>query len=209
MCLPQNSPAAAYWHGHNFPRQVGPKGKCLVIGAKPRERLQGDSWSQQCWGGQVLGHTSSGWMRGEFIWCYSKPRQRSVRQQHFNGGTMKVSHSSSTWARSPAAALQVLPRDLSVTLSRCIGTQGCGGPAAWPRNRPTFMSASSLHVFSIQWWYSLISFFIRVQQLLTEMETAQKFSFDGFIEKFALKNQPCSLTQEWLIRHLLPRLRSI
>ena len=98
------------------PRQVGPKGKCLVIGAKPCERLQGDSWSQQCWGGQVLGDASSGGMRGEFIWCYSKPRQRSVRQQHFCSGTVKVSHSSSTWARLPAAALRVLPRDLSVTL---------------------------------------------------------------------------------------------
>lgn len=98
MCLPRNSVAAAYWRGHNFPRQVGPKGKCLVIGAKPCERLQGDSWSQQCWGGQVLGDASSGGMRGEFIWCYSKPRQRSVRQQHFYSGTVKVSHSSSTWA---------------------------------------------------------------------------------------------------------------
>ncbi|GLD49823.1 LIM/homeobox protein Lhx9 isoform X4 [Lates japonicus] len=56
-------------------------------------------------------------MRGEFIWCYSKPRQRSVRQQHFYSGTVKVSHSSSTWARLPAAALRVLPRDLSVTLN--------------------------------------------------------------------------------------------
>ncbi|KAK2908061.1 hypothetical protein Q8A73_009134 [Channa argus] len=54
----------------------------------------------------VLGDGSSGGMRGEFIWCYSKPRQRSVRQQHFYRGTVKVSHSSSTWARLPAAALR-------------------------------------------------------------------------------------------------------
>lgn len=102
--------------GHNFLRQVGPKGKCLVIGAKPCERLQGDSWSQQCWGGQVLENASSGGMRGEFIWCYSKPRQRSVLEQHFYSGMVKVSHSSSTWARLPAVALLLLPRDLSVTL---------------------------------------------------------------------------------------------
>lgn len=69
----------------------------------------------------VLGRTgsgdaSSGGMRGEFIWCYSKARQPSVQQQHFCSGTAKVSHSSSTWARFPAAAPRVLPRDLSVTL---------------------------------------------------------------------------------------------
>lgn len=60
---------------------------------------------------------SSGRMRGEFILCYCKARQRSVRQQHLCSGTVEVSHSSSTWARSPAAALRVVsPGDSSVTL---------------------------------------------------------------------------------------------
>lgn len=49
-----------------------PKAKCLVIGAKPRERLQGDSWSQQCWGGQVLGMPRQAGWEANFIWCYSK-----------------------------------------------------------------------------------------------------------------------------------------
>lgn len=35
-----------------------------------------------------------------------------MRQQHFYSGMVKVSHSSSTWARLPAAALRVLPRGL-------------------------------------------------------------------------------------------------
>lgn len=29
MCLPRNPVEAAYWRGHNFPGQVGPKGKVL------------------------------------------------------------------------------------------------------------------------------------------------------------------------------------
>lgn len=69
----------------------------------------------------VLGRTgsrdaSSGGMRGEFIWCYSKARQQSVRRQHLYSGMAKVSHSSSTWARLPAAPPRVLPGDVSVTL---------------------------------------------------------------------------------------------
>lgn len=66
VCLPWNPGTRLV-----FPRQVRPKGERLVMVAKPGERLQGESRSQQRWAGQDPADASSGCMRGQFIWCYS------------------------------------------------------------------------------------------------------------------------------------------
>lgn len=117
MCMWQSSvPALPTGAEHDIRRREGPKAGAHLSGARPCERRQGDSWSQQFQGGQAGEGlvASSVRMRGKFIWVKPKMRQRSVRQQHFQWNGKGVTLIK--YLGLPATGLLVLPRDLSVTL---------------------------------------------------------------------------------------------